>query len=66
MDAVCLFTRLEAERSGEIVKEETLRSKVKFENVDTNELGLFLRKNLTNEYIVEKGIEQYLPERVFN
>ena len=39
MDAVSLFTRLEAEKSSEILKEEVMRSEVEFEDIDEEELG---------------------------
>merc|ERR1711954_18659 len=57
-------TRLEAERSGEIVREETLRSNVDLKNVDVKELGIFLRKNLPNKYIEENELKEYLPEKI--
>merc|ERR1711954_359248 len=66
MDAVSLFTRLEAETSAEIIKEETMRSGVKFENIDTNELVMFLKKNLKDNYIKRNGLEGYLPEWITN
>ena len=43
MDAKSLFTSLKAKRSAEIIKEEVLNSKARFENVDIEELGIYLR-----------------------
>ena len=34
MDDLSLYTRLEAERSANIVKEEIKKSNIKFENID--------------------------------
>merc|ERR1711954_423000 len=39
MDAVSLFTNSEAERCADIVREETVRSKVIFNYIDLHELG---------------------------
>ena len=64
MDAVSLFTRLEADKSSEIVIEETIRSTVEFENIDVYELGVYLRKNLTSEYIVSKGYDSLLQRKM--
>ena len=64
MDAVSLYPSLELERSLEIVKEEVIKSYVTFENVDTHELGIYLRKNLAPEYIKAKGYDKVLPRKV--
>merc|ERR1711954_143626 len=62
MDAVSLFTNLEAERSSDIVREETVKSKVKFNNIDIQELGIYLRKNTSNEDINKRGFDDILPK----
>ena len=62
MDAVSLFTKLEANRSADIVREETLKSKIKFQNVDTHEIGIYLRKNMSNEETKRKDLEHILPK----
>ena len=62
--AIGLFTSLEVERSSEIIKYEALNTKVKYENIDEFELGMYLRKNLTQEYINENGYDDILPKKV--
>merc|ERR1711954_221528 len=62
MDAVSLFTNLEAERSSDIVRKETVKSKVKFNNIDVHELGIYLRKNMSNEDINKRGFDDILPK----
>merc|ERR1711954_249438 len=62
MDAVSLFTNLEAERSSDIVREKTVKSKVKFNNIDIQELGIYLRKNMSNEDINKRGFDDILPK----
>ena len=46
MDAKALFTKLKAQKSSEIVREETINSGVKFDNINVEELGIYLRQNL--------------------
>ena len=41
MDAVALFTSLTAEKSANIVKEETMKSNIVFKNIDTHEIGIY-------------------------
>ena len=64
MDATALYPSLEAEKSAEIVKNAVKRSKVVFENIDMNELGIYLRTNLPQEYIREQGLDELLPIRI--
>ena len=64
MDAKALFTSLEAKKSSELVCEETLNSVVKFDNVDLEELGMYLRKNLSEDYIKANNLDDLLPKRV--
>merc|ERR1712081_88955 len=52
------------ERSSAIIKYEALNTKVKYENIDEFELGMYLRKNLTIEYINENGYDDILPKKV--
>ena len=66
MDAVSLYPSLEANRSAEIIIEEVIRSEVNFENIDSHELGIYLRKNLSSEYIEEKGYSKFLPRKVLD
>ena len=63
MDAISLYTSLEAERSADILKEEVLRSKVKFDNIDTHKLGIYIRKHLPKEYIESKKYDDILPKK---
>ena len=62
MDAVSLFTRLEANKLAEIVREEVIKSKEKFNNVDHLELGIYIRKTLSESEVKEKGYERILPK----
>ena len=64
MDAKALFTSLKAEKSSEIVREETINSSVKFDNVNMEELGIYLRQNLPAEYIMKNNLDELLPKRV--
>ena len=64
MDATSLYTRLESDKSADIIREEIMKSDVEFENVDIEELGIYLRKNLPREYIIEKGYDNILPKQV--
>ena len=66
MDAVSLYPNLEVEKSAEIIKEETIKSNVNFENVDIHELGIYLWKNLPEAYIRENGYVELLPMKVKN
>ena len=63
MDAKALFTSLTANRSAEIIKEEVVNSNIKFENVNMEEVGIYLRENLSNEYIKDNGYDELLPIR---
>merc|ERR1711954_212949 len=49
--------------SADILKEEVLRSKVKFDNIDTHELGIYIRKHLPKEYIESKKYGDILPKK---
>ena len=64
MDAVSLYPSLKANRSAEIIKEVVMRSPIVFENVDMKELGIYLRQNLSSEYIKEQGYEELLPTKM--
>ena len=64
MDATALYPSLKAEKSASIVVEEVVKSDIIFKNIDTQELGVYLRKNLSQEYIKEKGIEKLLPIKI--
>ena len=66
MDAVSLYPNLEANRCAEIILEEVIKSDVTFENIDMHEVGMYLRKNLSSEYIKEEGYEHLLPKKVKN
>ena len=64
MDATALYPSLRADKSVEIVKEEIINSNITFENIDMHELGMYLRQNLPNDYIVENGYDKWLPVKV--
>ena len=64
MDATSLYPSLEADKSAAIIVEEVLNSDVKFANIDTKELGIYLRTNLSQKYIVERKIDSLLPIRI--
>ena len=64
MDAVSLYTRLEAEKSATIIKEEVMNSCIVFENIDDEEVGIYLRKNLSPSYIRDQGYDDLLPKQV--
>merc|ERR1711954_574017 len=49
-------------RSADIVREETIKSKVKFDDIDAHELGIYLRKNMTKEEIERKSFNDILPK----
>ena len=55
MDAKSLYTSLTADITAQIIKEEVINSKIKFQNVDIKELGICLRKNLGKQYVEENG-----------
>ena len=55
---------LKVKRYAEIIKDEVLNSKARFENVDIEELGIYLRENVGKEYIVEQGYEHLLPKKM--
>ena len=46
------------------MKEEVVKSGVKFNNVDVHELGIYLRKNLSSEEIQQGGYEDLLPRNI--
>ena len=64
MDAVSLYPSLKANRSAEIVKEVIMNCNVKFNNINFEELGIYLRTNLPRQYIQEEGYDDILPIRV--
>ena len=64
MDAKSLYTSLTADRTAQIIKEEVINSKIKFENVDIKELGICLRKNLGKQYVEENGYGDLLPKKI--
>ena len=64
MDAISLYPSLEVERSAEIIKEEVMKSDVIFDNIDNHELGIYLKKNLSDEYIHMNKYENLLPTKV--
>ena len=59
-----IIAKLKAEKSSEIVREETINSNVKFDNVNMEELGMYLRQNLPAEYIMKNKLDELLPKRV--
>ena len=59
-----IISNLKAEKSPEIVREETINSSVKFDNVNMEELGIYLRQNLPAEYIMKNNLDELLPKRV--
>ena len=59
-----IIANLKAEKSSEIVREETINSSVKFDNVNMEELGMYLRQNLPAEYIMKNNLDELLPKRV--
>ena len=64
MDAVSLYPSLEAERSAEIIREVVMNSNITFDDIDIEELGIYLRTNLSKQYINERGYENLLPRKV--
>merc|ERR1711954_174263 len=61
MDAISLLTNLEAEKASAIMREIMIKSSITFENIDVHELGIYLRKNLSPEYIKATNYEDILP-----
>ena len=50
MDATSLYPSVEVEQSADIIKHEVMRSSVTFDNIDTHELGIYLKKCFTGIY----------------
>ena len=64
MDAISLYPSLEVEKSAEIIKQEVIGSNVVFDNIDKHELGIYLRTNLSQEYITNNGYDEVLPSKI--
>ena len=64
MDVKSLYPSIEAESAAEIVKNEIIASNVTFEGLDMDELGRYLRNNLTTQEIVDKGLADILPFKI--
>ena len=62
-DVKALYPSLDIPYTIEIVCEELYKSDIKFEGVDTEELGLYLSLNRDTTYLKERGVYEYCPYR---
>ena len=63
MDVESLYPSIDIEFSVDRCCELILDSEISFEQVDTDELGLFLALTVTNERLTEIGINKFCPVR---
>ena len=63
MDAVALYPSIKADESAEIIRNEVIQTNVTFEGLDMDEVGKFLRKNLTQTEIDDKGLTEIIPTK---
>ena len=61
MDVNSLYTKIKGDVAAEIVKNEIKQSNIKLEGLDVEEMGKYLRTNLTSKQIEEKGMEDIIP-----
>ena len=61
MDVITLYPSIEAERAAEIVVAEVTDSEANFVGLNTQELSKFIRKNMNQKQIDEKGFTDILP-----
>ena len=65
-DIEALYLSLDPIRTGEAIREETMKSEIKWEGIDWHEALKYLRINLTPYQARTLGIEHLLPERKFS
>ena len=63
MDVIALYPSIEAKRAAEIVVAEVTDSEAKFVGLNTRELAKFIRKNLNQKEIDQKGFTDILPKK---
>ena len=63
MDAISLFPSIKANRAAEIVVSEVIASDVNFDGLNIKELSRYLRKNLSNKEIDDKGLGEVIPSK---
>ena len=64
MDVKGLYPAIIAKRAAAIVKDTIKESNIKFEGLDAEELGKYLRINMKRKDIEELGFQDILPQRV--
>ena len=62
-DVKALYPSLDIPYTIEIVCEELYKSEIRFEGVDTEELGLYLSLNRDEKYLKERGVYKFCPYR---
>ena len=65
-DVKALYPSLDIPFTINVVCQEYYNSKISFEGVDTEEMGLYLSLNRTTSYLKEKGLYKYCPSREEN
>lgn len=66
MDAMSLYPSIVAERAATIVKNEIIGSYVKFEGLDIDEIGKYLRKNMSQKEIDYRKLSEVIPTKKRN
>ena len=64
MDAVSLYPSLKVDRAEEIIRQSIIESRINIEGLDVTEIGIYLRKNLNDKEIEEKGFKDLLPQNI--
>ena len=65
MDVKALYPSLDISFTTEIVCEEFFRSGIKIDNINYEEMGLYIRLNKSEEYIKERKINEICPKRKY-
>ena len=63
MDVKALYPSLDIEFTIDIICDEFYKSDITIQDVDYEEIGLYLSLNRNEKYLKEKGIEEYCPKR---
>ena len=61
LDVKSLYPSLKTDQCTEAVRKVVLNSKIKLEGIEVKELGVLLRKNLTNDEITAKNLDNLIP-----
>ena len=63
LDVEKLYQSMKTRKCVDVIKEVVTESKIVIKNLDVRELSVFLRKNMSNEELEDKGLLEFVPKQ---